>query len=125
MGGMWRCMSRRSASVNMRRVLYWSVQTRFVGSRRRAMSDQIDIPASFADAGDVTGKRVGLTGASRGLGRLLARAVSQSRARGALVPRTARDLRAIAEELPGPSLVLSGDVTDEDLNEAVAPAPVA
>ena len=43
----------------------------------------------------------------------------------ALVARTERDLKAVAERLPGPSLVLSGDVTDEDVNEAVADAMVA
>ena len=46
------------------------------------MPEQIDIPASFAGAADVTGKRVVITGASRGLGRLLAHAFSQGGARG-------------------------------------------
>ena len=45
--------------------------------------------------------------------------------RWSLVARTERDLKAVAEALPGPSLVLSGDVTDEDFNEAVADATVA
>jgi NAD(P)-dependent dehydrogenase (short-subunit alcohol dehydrogenase family) len=89
------------------------------------MPDQIDIPPSFAVVGDVAQKRVVITGASRGLGRLLAHAFSDRGARVALVARTERDLKALAEELPGPSLVLSGDVTDEDLNEAVADATVA
>ena len=40
------------------------------------MPEQIDIPASFAGGADVTGKRVVITGASRGLGRLLAHAFS-------------------------------------------------
>ncbi len=83
--------------MNMNRVLYWSVQT----GRGRAMPDQIDIPASFAGAADVTGKRVVITGASRGLGRLLAHAFSQGGARVALVARTETDLKAVAEELPG------------------------
>ena len=43
----------------------------------------------------------------------------------ALVARTESDLKAVADELPGPSLVLSGDVTDADFNEAVADATVA
>jgi NAD(P)-dependent dehydrogenase (short-subunit alcohol dehydrogenase family) len=89
------------------------------------MAEQIDIPASFAGAANVTGKRVVITGASRGLGRLLAHAFSQGGARVALVARTDIDLKAVAEELPGPSLVLSGDVTDEEFNEAVADATVA
>jgi NAD(P)-dependent dehydrogenase (short-subunit alcohol dehydrogenase family) len=89
------------------------------------MADQIDIPASFAGSADVTGKRVVITGAGRGLGRLLAHAFSQAGARVALVARTETDLKAVAEELPGPSLVLGGDVTDEECNEAVADATVA
>src|SRR5512141_696254 len=88
------------------------------------MPEQIDIPASFAGAADVTGKRVVITGASRGLGRLLAHAFSQSGARVALVARTETDLKAVAEELPGPALVLGGDVTDEEFNESVADATV-
>jgi NAD(P)-dependent dehydrogenase (short-subunit alcohol dehydrogenase family) len=89
------------------------------------MPEQIEIPASFAGGAEVTGKRVVITGAGRGLGRLLAHAFSQAGARVALVARTERDLKALAEELPGPSLVFSGDVTDEDLNEAVADATTA
>src|SRR5262245_38520171 len=71
------------------------------------------------------GKRVVITGSSRGLGALLARAFSRAGASVALVSRTERDLKAVARDLPGPSLVLSGDVTDEDFNEAVADAAVA
>jgi NAD(P)-dependent dehydrogenase (short-subunit alcohol dehydrogenase family) len=73
----------------------------------------------------VTGKRVVITGASRGLGRLLAHAFSQGGARVALVARTESDLKAVAGELPGPSLVFSGDVTDDAFNEVVADATVA
>jgi NAD(P)-dependent dehydrogenase (short-subunit alcohol dehydrogenase family) len=86
---------------------------------------QIQVPASFAGGADVTGKRVVITGASRGLGRLLAHAFSHSGARTALVARTEADFKAVADELPVPSLVLSGDVTDEEFNEAVADATVA
>src|SRR5438045_9601913 len=89
------------------------------------MSGQIDIPRSFPAGGDVTGKRVVITGASRGLGRLLTHAFSDAGARVALVARSERDLKAVAAALPGPSIVLSGDVTDEDFNEAVADATVA
>ena len=88
------------------------------------MSDQIEIPASFPGPGAVASKRVVITGASRGLGTLLAHAFSQAGASVALVARTERDLKALAETLPGPSLVVSGDVTDEDFNEAVADATV-
>jgi len=88
-------------------------------------TDQIEIPESFPGPGAVNGKRVVITGASRGLGVLLAHSFSQSGAAVALVARTEKDLKAVAEALPGPSLVLSGDVTDEDFNEAVADATVA
>jgi NAD(P)-dependent dehydrogenase (short-subunit alcohol dehydrogenase family) len=89
------------------------------------MRERMDIPASFAGGGDVTGKRVVITGAGRGLGRLLAFAFSHSGAQVMLVARTDADLKAVADELPGPSLVHSGDVTSEELNEAVADATVA
>ena len=89
------------------------------------MTDQIEIPESFPGPATVAGKRVVITGASRGLGALLAHAFSRAGARVALVARTEKDLKAVAEALPGPSLVLSGDVTDEDFNEAVADATVA
>jgi NAD(P)-dependent dehydrogenase (short-subunit alcohol dehydrogenase family) len=89
------------------------------------MPEQIDIPASFAGGADVTGKRVVITGASRGLGRLLAHAFSSCGSLVALVARTEVDLKAVADELPGPSIVLGGDVTDEEFNESVADAVVA
>src|SRR5215218_9389549 len=58
------------------------------------MSKHVDLPESYARAGDVTGKRVVITGASRGLGRLLATAFSRGGARVALVARTEADLKA-------------------------------
>jgi NAD(P)-dependent dehydrogenase (short-subunit alcohol dehydrogenase family) len=89
------------------------------------MSEQIDIPPVFPCGGDVRGKRVVLTGASRGLGRLLAHGFSQAGARVALVARTRADLKGVAAELPGPSLVCAGDVAEEAFNEEVADATVA
>lgn len=89
------------------------------------MTDQIEIPDSFPDPGSVAGKRVVVTGAGRGLGTLLAHAFSAGGASVALVSRTEKDLKAVADALPGPSLVLAADVTDEDGNEAVADAVVA
>lgn len=89
------------------------------------MIDQIDIPESFPGPGAVSGKRVVITGASRGLGALLAHAFSDAGASVALVARTERDLKTVAAALPGSSLVLSGDVTEEDFNEAVADAVLA
>ena len=89
------------------------------------MTDEIEIPPTFPDPGAVAGKRVVITGASRGLGAILAHAFSSAGARVALVARTEKDLKALAETLPGDSLVVSGDVTDEDCNEAVADAAVS
>ena len=88
------------------------------------MIGQIEIPHMFPYPGAVVGKRVVITGASRGLGSLLAHAFSRAGASVALVARTERDLKAIAATLPGPTLVLSRDVTDEDFNEAAADATV-
>jgi len=89
------------------------------------MPEEIEIPASFAPVGDVAGKRVVITGASRGLGRLLAHAFSDAGARVALVARTETDLKSVAAELRGSSIVCTGEVTDEDFNEVVADATVA
>ena len=89
------------------------------------MSEQIQIPPSLPTGGDVRGKRVVLTGASRGLGRLLAHAFSQAGASVTLVSRTEADLKDVAAELPGPSIVCGGDVADEAFNEEVADACVA
>ena len=88
------------------------------------MTAPIDIPETFPDPGAVRGKRVVITGAGRGLGSLLAHAFSQAGAHVALVARTETDLKAVAAELPGPTLVQGGDVTDEDFNEAIADAVV-
>lgn len=89
------------------------------------MPERIAIPDTFPPAGDVRGKRVVLTGASRGLGEVLAHAFSRAGALLALVARTEPDVRAVAETLPGPSLVFAGDVRDAAFNEMVADATVA
>jgi NAD(P)-dependent dehydrogenase (short-subunit alcohol dehydrogenase family) len=68
---------------------------------------------------------VEITGASRGLGRVLAHAFSQAGARVVLVARVEKDLKEVAGELPSPTLVCSGDVTDAGFNEAVADSAVA
>ncbi len=88
------------------------------------MPERIEIPASFPDAG-VDGRRVVITGASRGLGELLAHAFSRAGARVALVARTERDLKEVAGALPGESLVLAGDVCDAEFDDAVAAAVAA
>ncbi|HVU72600.1 MAG TPA: SDR family NAD(P)-dependent oxidoreductase [Mycobacteriales bacterium] len=85
----------------------------------------MEIPAAFPTPGDVRDKRVVLTGASRGLGKLLAHAFSNAGAKVSLVARTEKDLKEVAAELSGPSIVSCGDVTDAEFNEAVADATVA
>lgn len=89
------------------------------------MAEPIQIPESFPDPGTVTGQRVVITGAGRGLGAVLAHAFSAAGASVGLMARTERDLKEVADSLPGPALVLAGDVTDEDANEAAADAVVA
>jgi NAD(P)-dependent dehydrogenase (short-subunit alcohol dehydrogenase family) len=89
------------------------------------MPERIEIPESFPEVGDVKGRRVVITGASRGLGELLAHAFSSAGAKVALVARTERHLKVVADALPGPSLLFSGDVRDEDFNEDVADGTVA
>jgi len=88
------------------------------------MATPIEIPGSFPDAGAVAGKRVVVTGAGRGLGRLLAHAFSHSGAHVAVIARTEKDLKELADELPGPVLVIAGDVTDEAFNDGAADAVV-
>lgn len=85
----------------------------------RAPSDELPIPAALPRGGDVTGKRVVITGASRGLGRVLAHAFSQAGARVLLAARTEADLTAVAGELPGPTTSCAGDVTDPAFNDVI------
>src|SRR5215211_8520360 len=89
------------------------------------MRGRIEIPDAFPASGDVRGKRVVLTGAGRGLGELLAHAFSRAGAHVALVARTEREIRAVADALHGPTLLFSGDVRDAEFNEMVADATVA
>jgi NAD(P)-dependent dehydrogenase (short-subunit alcohol dehydrogenase family) len=89
------------------------------------MPEHIAVPDEFPAVGDVRGKRVVLTGASRGLGELIAHAFSRAGAHLMLVSRTERDLKELASALPGPSILLAGDVRDEDFNERVADGTVA
>ena len=89
------------------------------------MPKRIEIPSEFPAVGNVAGKRVVLTGAGRGLGELIAHALSRAGACVALVARTERDLVAVAEALPGPTLRFPGDVRDSDFNNAVADQTVA
>jgi NAD(P)-dependent dehydrogenase (short-subunit alcohol dehydrogenase family) len=88
------------------------------------MTEQIEIPRAFPGGGDVAGKRVVITGAGRGLGRLLAHAFSDAGARVTLVARTGSELDEVAASLPGPALTVAGDVTDASVNDRVAEATV-
>ena len=89
------------------------------------MAERIEIPDTFPQPGDVSGRRVVITGAGRGLGEVIAHAFSRAGAKVALVARTERDLKAVADELPGETLTFSGDIRDADFNEAVADGTVA
>ncbi len=88
------------------------------------MPERIEIPDSFPAVGAVDGRRVVVTGAGRGLGELIAHAFSAAGAKVALVSRTERDLKAVADALAGPTLVFCGDVRDADFNDAVADGTV-
>ncbi|MCD5354479.1 SDR family NAD(P)-dependent oxidoreductase [Kineosporia mesophila] len=74
--------------------------------------------------GDLAGRRVVITGAGRGLGRILASAFDENGARLGLVARSAGALQDVADGLSGEALVLPGDVRDAEFNEAVAKAMV-
>jgi NAD(P)-dependent dehydrogenase (short-subunit alcohol dehydrogenase family) len=89
------------------------------------MAKRIEIPEAFPAVGDVAGKRVVLTGAGRGLGELVAHALSRAGAKVALVARTDRDLKEVADAVSGPTLRFPGDVRDPDFNDAVADQTVA
>ncbi|MEW6470763.1 MAG: SDR family NAD(P)-dependent oxidoreductase [Actinomycetota bacterium] len=79
----------------------------------------IRIPESFPDPGDVKGRRVVVTGASRGLGRLIATAFARAGARVALVARDADALEEVAADLGGDALACPADVSDPSGNDSV------
>lgn len=76
-----------------------------------------EVRAGYAD---VAGRRVVITGAGRGLGRVLARAFDAGGARLGLVARSASALESVADSLSGDPLVCAGDVRDAQFNELVA-----
>jgi NAD(P)-dependent dehydrogenase (short-subunit alcohol dehydrogenase family) len=69
---------------------------------------------------DVAGRRVVVTGASRGLGRAIAGAFVQAGARVALVARGVEASERLAAELDGETLVCQADVAVPEDNERVA-----
>jgi len=75
------------------------------------------MPSAHAD---VSGRRVVITGAGRGLGRLLATAFDSAGARLGLVGRSETTLKEVADSLQGNPLLCTGDIRDEDFNESVA-----
>ena len=74
--------------------------------------------------GDVAGRRVVITGAGRGLGRVLAAAFDSAGAHLGLVARTGPALLEVAGTLQGEALVCAGDVRQEGFNETVAESMV-
>ena len=76
----------------------------------------------MANPFSLEGRVVIVTGASRGIGKGTAIAVSESGGHPVMVARTESDLREIAASLPGPSTVLVGDVADPTLPAAAVTA---
>jgi len=80
----------------------------------------------MANPFSLDGRVVIVTGASRGIGKGTAIAVSESGGHPVMVARTEQDLRDIEASLPGPSTVVVGDVADPALPaRAVAAAEEA
>jgi len=77
-----------------------------------------------AEHADISGRRVVITGAGRGLGSVLAAAFDAAGARLGLVARSESDLKEVADSLGGDPLVCAGDVRDPALNDRVAAAMV-
>src|SRR5690349_13199685 len=70
--------------------------------------------------GDVTGRRVVVTGAGRGLGCVLAEAFHHAGAHLGLVARSKESLDEVNDSLGGAALVCAGDIRDTDFNDSVA-----
>jgi NAD(P)-dependent dehydrogenase (short-subunit alcohol dehydrogenase family) len=82
--------------------------------------DDIEIPDAFPVPIDVTGRNIVVTGATRGLGRLLVTAFARCGATVGLVARSEEQLHKAAASLPGEHVVFAGDVRDEAFNQRVA-----
>jgi len=79
----------------------------------------------LAGHADVAGRRVVITGAGRGLGRILAEAFDAAGAHLGLVARSRDSLEDVAASLTHEPLVAAGDVRDPEFNEAVADGMLA
>lgn len=66
------------------------------------------------------GKRILITGASRGFGAELARALDREGAQLILTARSAKDLERVASELEGDVLLAAGDLTRSSFREELA-----
>jgi 3-oxoacyl-[acyl-carrier protein] reductase len=86
----------------------------------------IPVPGRFPATGEVDGRRVVITGSSRGLGRVLAIAFARAGATVGLVGRDGDALARVRAELGGTQhLTFTGDVTDEAFNESIVDTMVA
>jgi NAD(P)-dependent dehydrogenase (short-subunit alcohol dehydrogenase family) len=85
----------------------------------------IAIPDGFPLPSTVHGKRVIVTGAGRGLGRVLTTALARSGAIVGLVGRNEELLRKVALTLPGEHVVMAGDVRDESFGRRIMENMVA
>lgn len=84
----------------------------------------IRIPDSFPSPADVAGRRVVVTGATRGLGRLLVEAFVAGGADVLAVARSGDDLEKLARDVDGAVAVCSADVATEEGNQAAMTAVV-
>lgn len=89
------------------------------------LADDVEIPEHFLKVGDVVGKRVVITGASRGLGRVIAAAFAASGARLCLVARNREKLLEVCRLLPGDHVVCAGNVTEAEFCEQAADTAVS
>jgi 3-oxoacyl-[acyl-carrier protein] reductase len=85
----------------------------------RERINKVGAKSGFLQAVDLglTGKVAVVTGASRGIGRVTARALSTEGASVLLVARTAKDLESVREECGANAALLECDVTDPDAGE--------
>jgi NAD(P)-dependent dehydrogenase (short-subunit alcohol dehydrogenase family) len=84
----------------------------------------ITVPDHFPAVGDVAGRRVVITGASRGLGRVVSAAFAAGGASLCLVARNREKLMEVRDSLPGRHVICAGSVVDADFNDSVADTAV-